>query len=193
MLLSFARKEKPYICMLCGHAFAQKNNLNMHMRIHSGEKPYQCHMCGKTFRTQGNCRCYYFVKMYQFPSHWWPHQFFFTPASLDKHHRTHTGERPFGCDICEQRFTEKGALVRHKASKHEEGRPHCCHVCSKTFKGEMLRQLLAVSTVASRFTHVFHCVVFHHQLKSSSVFMCVATRAWGSLSATTVDTNLPDR
>ncbi|TMS16754.1 Telomere zinc finger-associated protein [Larimichthys crocea] len=100
--------ERPFVCTLCGHAFSQKNNLNMHLRIHSGERPYQCHLCGKTFRTQ---------------------------ASLDKHNRTHTGERPFSCDVCEQRFTEKGALVRHKASKHEEGRPHCCPICGKTFKG----------------------------------------------------------
>lgn len=48
------RNERPFVCNLCGHAFSQKNNLNMHLRIHSGERPYQCHLCGKTFRTQGN-------------------------------------------------------------------------------------------------------------------------------------------
>lgn len=42
------------MCSLCGHAFSQKNNLNIHLRIHSDERPFQCHLCGKTFRTQGS-------------------------------------------------------------------------------------------------------------------------------------------
>ncbi|KAJ8369829.1 hypothetical protein SKAU_G00098570 [Synaphobranchus kaupii] len=107
------RNERPFVCEFCNHAFTQKANLNMHLRTHTGEKPFQCHLCGKTFRTQ---------------------------ASLDKHHRTHTGERPFRCEFCDQRFTEKGPLLRHVASKHQEGRPHYCHICSKTFKAiEQLR------------------------------------------------------
>uniref|UniRef100_A0A4W4GUC5 Zinc finger and BTB domain containing 48 n=1 Tax=Electrophorus electricus TaxID=8005 RepID=A0A4W4GUC5_ELEEL len=107
------RNERPFVCEFCSHAFTQKANLNMHLRTHTGEKPFQCHLCGKTFRTQ---------------------------ASLDKHHRTHTGERPYCCEFCEQRFTEKGPLVRHIASKHQEGRSHLCHICSKSFKAiEQLR------------------------------------------------------
>ncbi|XP_008565219.1 PREDICTED: zinc finger and BTB domain-containing protein 48 isoform X2 [Galeopterus variegatus] len=107
------RNERPYVCEFCSHAFTQKANLNMHLRTHTGEKPFQCHLCGKTFRTQ---------------------------ASLDKHNRTHTGERPFSCEFCDQRFTEKGPLLRHVASRHQEGRPHFCQICGKTFKAvEQLR------------------------------------------------------
>ncbi|XP_053307821.1 telomere zinc finger-associated protein [Spea bombifrons] len=107
------RNERPYVCEFCHHAFTQKTNLNMHLKTHTGEKPFQCHLCGKTFRTQ---------------------------ASLHKHNRTHTGERPFSCEFCDQKFTDKTPLLRHVASRHQEGRPHFCQICGKTFKAiEQLR------------------------------------------------------
>ncbi|KAG8434215.1 hypothetical protein GDO86_012549 [Hymenochirus boettgeri] len=101
------RNERPFVCEFCHRAFTQKTNLNMHLKTHTGEKPFQCHLCGKTFRTQ---------------------------ASLHKHNRTHTGERPFSCEFCGQKFTDKTPLQRHVASRHQEGRPHYCHICNKTFK-----------------------------------------------------------
>ncbi len=144
-----SRNERPFVCEFCNHAFTQKANLNMHLRTHTGEKPFQCHLCGKTFRTQGHftvilisssflksnpCSfCIRVVLLNKCLLNVWT-------ASLDKHHRTHTGERPYSCEFCEQRFTEKGPLLRHIASKHQEGRPHFCHICNKTFKGKISGQ-----------------------------------------------------
>ncbi|XP_037540586.1 telomere zinc finger-associated protein [Nematolebias whitei] len=122
------RNERPFVCSICGHAFSQKNNLNLHLRVHNDERPYQCHLCGKTFRTQ---------------------------ATVDRHSRTHTGERPYSCDVCELRFTEKGALLRHKTSKHEEGRPHSCYICNKTFKA---RGQLHVHLCRHKGMRKFECI-----------------------------------
>lgn len=41
--------EKPYLCTLCGAAFAHNYDLKNHMRVHTGLRPYQCSSCFKTF------------------------------------------------------------------------------------------------------------------------------------------------
>ncbi len=40
---------KLYQCEICQHRITRKDNLKIHMRIHSGEKPYQCFICHKSF------------------------------------------------------------------------------------------------------------------------------------------------
>lgn len=41
--------EKPYVCDVCGQAFAQSSTLTYHKRRHTGERPYQCDLCGMSF------------------------------------------------------------------------------------------------------------------------------------------------
>ena len=47
-------REKPYMCTVCGKAFAQLCSLTRHMAIHSSVKPFKCIACERSFSQQGH-------------------------------------------------------------------------------------------------------------------------------------------
>ncbi|KAK5615303.1 hypothetical protein CRENBAI_003287 [Crenichthys baileyi] len=100
-----AKKEKVFICDVCGHGFNQRTNLTTHKRVHTGEKPFRCEDCGKRFNQRGNLR---------------------------NHKRIHTGERPFICDFCGERFRNQGILQAHMRV-HTGEKPFVCAVCGRKF------------------------------------------------------------
>ncbi|KAL7978571.1 hypothetical protein Chor_005553 [Crotalus horridus] len=127
--------EMPYKCCSCIQQFMQKKELQSHLiKLHGAPKPHACSSCSKCFLSRTE------LNLHEAFKHRGEKLFVCEESSLDKHNRTHTGERPFSCEFCAQRFTERGPLLRHVASRHQEGRPHFCQICGKTFKAvEQLR------------------------------------------------------
>ncbi|XP_060951678.1 E3 SUMO-protein ligase EGR2-like [Limanda limanda] len=81
-------KVKPFPCSVggCERRFSRSDELNRHVRIHTGQKPFQCAICARSFSRSDH---------------------------LTTHTRTHTGEKPFSCDVCGKRFARSDERKRH--------------------------------------------------------------------------------
>lgn len=100
---------KPYRCSVCSKSFPRPGALRRHKRIHSGERPYICEFCGKTFIDNG---------------------------ALTTHIRNHTGDKPahrVPCETCGKSLASVHVLEVHKRI-HTGEKPFQCRVCGKAFR-----------------------------------------------------------
>lgn len=92
--------EIAFHCEICSKGYKYKKSLNEHKaKVHkTGEvgllqknKKYSCNVCPKSF---------------------------FASNKLERHVKTHTGEKPFQCPTCQKCFADKSYVKQHLKTMH---------------------------------------------------------------------------
>lgn len=109
-------EEKCYV-ICCQRKFFHRFHIVEHIRLHIDPDVFKCDKCGRCSTNSRN---------------------------LAKHKREmHTEEgklRPFECDVCHKKFSNKTILRTHM-EVHESGRDHICSECGKGFPSENRRKI----------------------------------------------------
>nr|XP_039250300.1 uncharacterized protein LOC120327993 [Styela clava] len=117
-----------YACKMCCKElmyFQHKNQLRTHCLESHNTEPrrssvsvFKCELCKRSYSTR---------------------------HELQRHKRTHSGEKPYACNFCSKTFPTSTNARRHERT-HTGDKPHVCKVCNKGFiqRTDMVKHLRSV-------------------------------------------------
>ncbi|KAF6029323.1 hypothetical protein EB796_012391 [Bugula neritina] len=129
--------EPKFTCEKCGYQTKRKDHYKRHCLTHTGDRPFKCHLC--TFSSVDK---YHLVRHLKSSMHsnggnrsrssqlecescdYKTHQL----GRMERHKRTHSGEKPFACSYCAYKAAQRATLDRHLLT-HTGEKPFSCDKC----------------------------------------------------------------
>ena len=139
--VKFQAKFLGCICPHCGKQFVERHKRDKHLEYAHGKTRICCAFCEKRFATEGDLKQHESVahpkaEHYKKAMHLeCPQcdQKFFDKLSRKKHIEKAHGNKRNDCNLCEETFASKQALIYHLDIFHKNTSPVKCDMCFVTF------------------------------------------------------------
>lgn len=128
-------ETRKYSCSICARLFILEDRLNIHKRLVHRQKTHQCPICDKLFVSAKSLEVHSRLHSEKYKCEKCG---YLTTSKLylNQHLQKHAGfDVYFTCSICDQKFSQKSALLRHnKLHSKTHGKCFKCSVCYLLFR-----------------------------------------------------------